>query len=210
MVIIRQLVVGQLQTNCYIAACEETKEGVVIDPGDDSAEILGEIETLGISVKYILNTHAHFDHIGANAVLVKRLEAPLALHPLDLPLLKENGGAKLFGLHGTESPEPTLELENGQEISFGGHTFEVLFTPGHTPGHVSFYERTAGILFDGDVLFDGGIGRTDLPGGDMESIMRSIKDVLFELPDETVVYAGHGNPTTIGQEKATNPWTGLE
>lgn len=207
--IVRQLVVGPLQTNCYIAACEETLEGVVIDPGDDAPRILGEIEANRIKIQYILNTHAHFDHIGANEVLKRQLNVPLALHPLDMPLLKEQGGAMIFGLTAPQSPEPDMELVPGMEIKFGNHTMEVLLTPGHTPGHVSFFEKEEKVLFDGDVLFDGGIGRTDIPGGSMDAIMHSIREILFKLPDETVVYSGHGNPTTIGQEKATNPWISL-
>ena len=208
--IVKQLVVGQLQTNCYIAACEETREGVVIDPGDDSTRILGEIEANDLKIKYILNTHAHFDHIGANAILRKQLGAPIALHPLDIPILQERGGAAMFGLDSPQSPDPDLELMDNMTIDFGTHHFEVLLTPGHTPGHLSFYEQSEGVLFDGDVLFDGGIGRTDIPGGDTEAIIRSIREVLFKLPGETVVYSGHGNPTTIGQEKSTNPWIGFE
>lgn len=208
--IVKQLVVGQLQTNCYIAACEETKEGVVIDPGDDSTRILGEIEANGIKIKYILNTHAHFDHIGGNEVLQRRLKAPIALHPLDLPILKEKGGAAVFGLDAPQSPDPDMDLSEGMLLEFGGCSLRVLFTPGHTPGHVSFHEKNQKILFDGDVLFDGGIGRTDIPGGDPAAIMHSIKEVLFALPDETIVYSGHGNPTTIGKEKSTNPWIGFE
>lgn len=204
--IIKQLVVGFLQTNCYIAACEETLEGVVIDPGDDSSRILGEIESDNLKIKYILNTHAHFDHVGANEVLKRRLEVPLALHPQDLPLLREKGGATIFGLDASQSPEPDLELEDGMILTFGKRSLRVLLTPGHTPGHVSFFEEEEKVLFDGDVLFDGGIGRTDIPGGSTDEIMRSIREVLFKLPDETVVYSGHGNPTTIGREKTSNPW----
>jgi glyoxylase-like metal-dependent hydrolase (beta-lactamase superfamily II) len=204
--IIKQLPVGPIQTNCYIAGCEETKEGVVIDPGEEAERILAEIKALGLTVKYILNTHAHFDHILANAPLVRATGAPLALHPLDLPLLRQNGGASLFGFEVPASPEPDLALAEGDIISFGTYTFQVLFTPGHTPGHVSFYEAKAGVVFDGDVLFAGGIGRTDLPGGDYEALVASINDKLMVLPDETVVCSGHGPVTTIGRERATNPW----
>ncbi|HXV43779.1 MAG TPA: MBL fold metallo-hydrolase [Anaerolineae bacterium] len=204
--IIKQLPVGVIQTNCYIAGCEETGEGVVIDPGEEAERILAEIKALELTIKYILNTHAHFDHILANAPLVKATGAPLALHPLDLPLLRQNGGASLFGFEVSASPEPDLMLAEGDMISFGTYTFQVLFTPGHTPGHVSFYEAKAGIVFDGDVLFAGGIGRTDLPGGDYETLMASINNNLMILPDETVVCSGHGPVTTIGRERATNPW----
>jgi glyoxylase-like metal-dependent hydrolase (beta-lactamase superfamily II) len=204
--IFRQLPVGPIQTNCYIAGCEETKEGVVIDPGEEAGRILAEVKALGLTVKYILNTHAHFDHILANGPLVQATGAPLALHPLDLPLLRQNGGAGLFGLDAPPSPEPDMLLAEGDTISFGTYTFQVLFTPGHTIGHVSFYEASAGIIFDGDVLFAGGIGRTDLPGGDYETLMASINDKLMTLPDETVVCSGHGQITTIGRERASNPW----
>lgn len=205
--IVKQLPVGMIQANCYIAGCEETKEGVIIDPGDEAERILAEVEAAGLSVKYILNTHAHFDHIMANGPLVKATAAPLALHPLDLPLLRQHGGASFFGLEvPTGSPEPDIELAEGDAISFGLYTLQVLFTPGHTPGHVSFYEATAKVIFDGDVLFAGGIGRTDLPGGDYETLLTSINHKLMLLPDETTVCSGHGPITTIGQERASNPW----
>ncbi len=204
--IVKQLPVGIIQANCYIAGCEETKEGVIIDPGDEAERILAEVEAAGLTIKYILNTHAHFDHIMANGPLVEALGVPLALHPLDLPLLRQNGGAAFFGLEASPSPDPDLELADGETISFGTHTFQVLYTPGHTPGHVSFYESKAKIVFDGDVLFASGIGRTDLPGGDYETLMNSINEKLMVLPDETVVCSGHGPITTIGQERASNPW----
>lgn len=204
--IVKQLPVGPIQTNCYLAGCEETKEGVVIDPGDEAERILAEVEDLGLTIKYILNTHAHFDHIMANADMVKATGAPLALHPLDLPMLRENGGAALFGIEAPPSPEPDLELAEGDTIKMGQYTFQVLFTPGHTVGHVSFYEPTANIIFDGDVLFANGIGRTDLPGGSYATLMDSIREKLMVLPDETTVCSGHGPITTIGRERSSNPW----
>ncbi len=204
--IIKQLPVGPLQTNCYIVGCEETKQGVVIDPGDEGERILAEVEELGLTIKYILNSHAHFDHILANNFLVKATAASLALHPLDLPLLKQSGGAQLFGFNAPPSPEPDIELAEGETITFGTHTLQVFLTPGHTPGHVSFYEANAGVVFDGDVLFAGGIGRTDLPGGNYETLMASINEKLMTLPDETVLCSGHGSVSTIGQERSSNPW----
>lgn len=204
--IVKQLPVGPVQTNCYIAGCEETKEGVVIDPGDNGEWILGVIKELGLEIKYILNTHAHFDHIMANAAMLEAFDVPLALHPLDRPLLQQNGGAALFGFQAPPSPEPTMELAEGDTISFGQHTFQVLYTPGHTVGHVSFYEPTAGVIFDGDVLFASGIGRTDLPGGDHATLINTIHEKLMVLPDETVVCSGHGPVTTIGRERQSNPW----
>ena len=204
--LIKQLTVGQVQTNCYIAGCETTHEGVVIDPGDEAERILAEVKKMGLTIKYILNTHAHFDHIMANGPMVKATGAPLAIHPLELPLLHQKGGAAMFGLSAPSSPEPDIMLAEGDTISFGQYTFQVLFTPGHTVGHVSFYEPTAGVIFDGDVLFAQGIGRTDFPGGNHKTLLTSIYEKLMVLPDETVVYSGHGPVTTIGDERASNPW----
>jgi glyoxylase-like metal-dependent hydrolase (beta-lactamase superfamily II) len=204
--IVKQLPVGPVQTNCYVVGCEETGEGVIIDPGDEAGRILAEVKAAGLTIKYVLNTHAHFDHILANAPVVEATGAPLAIHPLDLPLLREKGGAALFGIDAPASPEPDIELAEGQTLSFGNYTFQVLFTPGHTPGHVSFYEANAGVIFDGDVLFAGSIGRTDLPGGDYETLMHSIQEKLMILPDETIVYSGHSEPTTIGVERVSNPF----
>lgn len=204
--LVKQLPVGPIQTNCYLAGCEKSKEGVVIDPGDEADRILAEVRAAGLTIKYILNTHAHFDHVMANQALVEATGAPLALHPLDLPLLRQNGGATIFGIEVPPSPDPDLALAEGDELNFGHYTLRVLFTPGHTAGHVSFYEAQAGLIFDGDVLFAGGIGRTDLPGGDYETLLNSINEKLMVLPDETVVCSGHGPVTTIGQERLTNPW----
>lgn len=204
--IVVTLPVGLIQTNCYIAACPETKEGAVIDPGGDPQQILAEVERHGLSIKYVLNTHAHFDHTDANGAIVRATGATLALHPQDLPLLKASGGAALFGLQADPSPLPELELHDGDELEVGTLRFKVLYTPGHTPGHVCFYEEARGVLFDGDVLFARSIGRTDLPGGDYRQMMDSIQRVLFALPDDTVVYSGHGPATTIGDEKRLNPW----
>ncbi len=204
--IISVLPVGLIQTNCYIVGCEETKEGVVIDPGGHPERILAEVERHGLTIRYVLDTHAHFDHIDANGPIVEATGATLALHPADLPLLKTAGGAALFGLPATPGPLPDLELRDGDELTVGELRFRVLHTPGHTPGHVCFYEPKEGVLFDGDVLFHRGVGRTDLPGGSWEQLMHSIRTILFALPDETVVYSGHGPATTIGEEKRLNPW----
>jgi hydroxyacylglutathione hydrolase len=204
--IVATLPVGMIQTNCYLVGCEETQEGVVVDPGGHPQRILAEVERYGLAIQYVLNTHAHFDHTDANGAIVKATGAPLALHPLDLPLLQASGGAALFGLQADPSPPPSLELHDGDELEVGRLRFQVLHTPGHTPGHVCFYEPTEGALFDGDVLFFRGIGRTDLQGGSWQQLMNSIQRVLFALPDETIVYSGHGPATTIGDEKQHNPW----
>jgi hydroxyacylglutathione hydrolase len=204
--IITTLPVGLIQTNCYVVGCEETKEGAIIDPGGHPERILAEVERLGLTIRYVLDTHAHFDHTDANGAVVAATGATLALHPGDLPLLKASGGATFFGLQAETSPPPDLELADGDELAVGNLRFRVLHTPGHTPGHVCFYEESDGVLFDGDVLFYRGVGRTDLPGGSWPQLMDSIQRVLFALPDETAVYSGHGQATTIGQEKQLNPW----
>jgi hydroxyacylglutathione hydrolase len=205
-VIIHTIPVGITQTNCYIVGCEETQEGVVIDPGGHPKRILKAIEESGLAIRYVLNTHCHFDHIGANAEIVTATGAPLALHPAELPILQARGGAALFGVLARESPLPDVELEPGQVLEAGTLRFQVLHTPGHSPGGVTFYLEQEGAAFDGDVLFAAGVGRTDLPGGDWDTLMRSIHGVLFALPDETVLYPGHGPQTTVGREKRSNPW----
>jgi hydroxyacylglutathione hydrolase len=144
--------------------------------------------------------------MGANAEVVAATGAPLALHPAELPVLEAQGGAAWFGVAVSESPPPDVELEDGQVLEVGTLRFRVLHTPGHSPGGVTFYLAEEGVAFDGDVLFAGGVGRTDLPGGDYETLMRSIREVLFSLPDETVLYPGHMSRTTVGREKAHNPW----
>jgi glyoxylase-like metal-dependent hydrolase (beta-lactamase superfamily II) len=203
---IELLTLGAVETNCYVVGCEQTAEGVVIDPCDEADRILQVIERLGLTVRYVLNTHAHFDHILANGAVVAATGAPLALHPLDLPLLRAKGGAEFFGMDVQASPDPDIELKEGQTISFGSHTLEVIFTPGHTPGHVSFYEASEGALFDGDVVFAGSVGRTDLPGGSTSVLMETIREKIRPLPPQTRLFPGHGPPTTVGEELAHNPF----
>ena len=206
--ILHTIHVGITQTNCYIVGCEDTGEGVVIDPGGNPKRILKAIEEAGLTIRYVLNTHCHFDHMGANADVVAATGAPLALHPAELPILQARGGASWFGVPVKESPAPDIELDDGQVIEVGTLRFQVLHTPGHSPGGVTFYLEEQGVAFDGDVLFQMGVGRTDLPGGEWDTLMRSIQEVLFALPDETILYSGHGPKTTVGQEKRSNPWTG--
>ncbi len=204
--LLRALTVGPLATNCYIVACPETREALIIDPGWDPQQILAHVRALDLKVRYVVNTHAHWDHIGANAAVCSATGARLALHPADLPLLQAKGGADWWAIPLPPSPLPDLELQDGDVLEVGTLRFQVLFTPGHTPGHISLYEPGAGVVFDGDVLFARGIGRTDLPGGDYETLMRSIREKLLRLPDETRVYPGHGAPTTIGEERMANPF----
>jgi hydroxyacylglutathione hydrolase len=205
-VIVKVLPVGPIQTNCYVVGCEKTRLAAVIDPGDEAERILEVIQGSGLTVTHVLLTHAHFDHIAAVDEVMKATSAPLALHPDDLPLLNAGGGSIFFGLQPPPIPDPTIRLAAGQEIPIGELTLHVLHTPGHTPGHVTFHEPKERVVFDGDVLFAQGIGRTDLPGGSYETLMRSITQQLMTLPDDTAVYSGHGPATTIGRERASNPW----
>jgi hydroxyacylglutathione hydrolase len=204
--ILHTIHVGITQTNCYVVGCEETHKGAVIDPGGNPKRILKAVEESGLAIRYVLNTHCHFDHMGANAAVVAATGAPLALHPAELPILQARGGAAWFGVPVKASPMPDVELEDGQTLEVGTLRFQVLHTPGHSPGGVTFYLEEEGVAFDGDVLFQMGVGRTDLPGGDWDTLVRSIRDVLFALPDDTVLYSGHGPKTTVGREKRSNPW----
>ena len=200
------LPLGPIQTNCYIVGDEASKAAVVIDPGDEAPRVLSVLAERQWELRHILLTHAHFDHIGAVADLAEAARAPVAIHPLEKPLLRARGGALLFGLDIRPCPEPDLWLEPGRPLEIGPLRFEVLFVPGHTPGHVAFHAPEAHAVFSGDVLFREGIGRTDLPGGNYAQLMHSIREVLFTLPDDTVVCSGHGTATTIGAEKRDNPF----
>ena len=203
--LVQQLTVGLIQTNCYIIGDEASGVGAVIDPGGEADHILEEVETLGLQIAYVIDTHAHFDHILGNSEVLSATGAKLALHRADAPLLAQGGGASMFGLFGISSPQPDLFLEDGEMIELGGVKLRVIHTPGHTPGGISLHETSSGVLFCGDSLFCAGVGRTDLPGGDYDTLMRSLQKLLA-LPDETVVYPGHGSFTTIENEKMNNPF----
>lgn len=203
--IVKKLEVGPIMANCYILGCESTKEAVVIDPGDDADRILMELAKAGLKVKYLINTHGHFDHVGANKRMKEVTGAELAIHPDDEPMLKElSRSAMMFGLSAENSPPADIRLNDGDEISFGEITLKVIHTPGHSKGGICLY--TKGYLFAGDTLFAGSIGRTDLNGGDYDTLISSIKEKLLVLEPDTVVYTGHGPETTIGNEKRMNPF----
>jgi len=204
-VIVKKLEVGPIMANCYILGCESTKEAVVIDPGDDADRILMELAKAGLKVKYLINTHGHFDHVGANKRMKEVTGAELAIHPDDEPMLKElSRSAMMFGLSAENSPPADIRLNHGDEISFGEITLKVIHTPGHSKGGICLY--TKGYLFAGDTLFAGSIGRTDLNGGDYDTLISSIKEKLLVLEPDTVVYTGHGPETTIANEKRMNPF----
>ena len=207
--IIKKLAVGPLMANCFIVACEKTKEAVVIDPGDETDRILWSLAELGLTVKYIINTHGHFDHVGGNKEMKEATGADILINSLDAPMLSQlSAAAASFGLSTDNSPPPDKALEDGDIISFGSITLKVIHTPGHSPGGIALYAD--GNLFVGDTLFAGSIGRSDLPGGDMHTLISSIKNKLFVLNDDVKVFPGHGPETTIGQEKRTNPFVRQE
>ncbi len=204
MVLIR-LIVGPLQVNCFILADEKTKEAIVIDPGDDAQDILKIIKDKGLRVRYIVNTHAHFDHVGANKAIKAATGAELLIHEADATVLATiSRQARSFGMTAEPSPLPDRLLKHGDTIVAGEVSLTVLHTPGHTPGGISLLEQ--GIVFTGDALFAGSIGRTDFPGGDLRTLIRSIKTNLMTLPDDTKVFSGHGPASTIGDERRENPF----
>lgn len=188
-------------TNCFVL--REGDEALVVDPGDVSPELLRAIE--GRTVRAIVNTHCHCDHCGGNAELVERTGAPLLCHREDLPLLHilEQQGI-MFGVPFPPSPDPDKFLDEGDTVEVGGESLRVLHTPGHSPGHIVLEGK--GYIVSGDVLFAGSIGRSDLPGGDPEQLLNSIRAKLLPMPDDTVVYCGHGTATTIGDERRMNPF----
>lgn len=203
--IIKKLEVGPIMANCFILGCEQTREAVVIDPGDDPDRILMTLAKEKLTVKYLIDTHGHFDHVGANRRMKEVTGAELAIHPDDVPMLAQlSRSAASFGLSAEDSPEPDLLLNEGDTVSFGNITLKVIHTPGHSRGGICLY--TPGYLFAGDTLFAGSIGRTDLPGGDYDTLIASIKQKLLNLPDDTRVYTGHGPETTIADEKRMNPF----
>jgi glyoxylase-like metal-dependent hydrolase (beta-lactamase superfamily II) len=200
--------VGQLDTDCYILADDETREAVVIDPGDDVDEIMARLEADRLRLVAIVNTHGHFDHILANAELKRRTGAPVCVHRSDAVLLRTPGFARAFGFADAEAVEPDRLLEEGDEVAFGRHRLKVIHTPGHSPGSISLLLEEGGqrMLFVGDLLFYNGVGRTDLPGGSMDALLASVREKLFPLGDAAVVYPGHGPETTIGRERRHNPF----
>jgi hydroxyacylglutathione hydrolase len=201
-----QLPVGSIQTNCYLVADPATRDAVVIDPGGEAPRLLAALAERQWQARAVLLTHAHFDHLGAVAEVVAATGAPFGLHPLELPLMRQRGGALLFGLDIPPCPEPDWLLTPGQPVMAGSLRFDVLFVPGHTAGHVAFYHAPAAVVFSGDVLFEQSIGRTDLPGGHYATLMHSLRSVLLALPDATTVCSGHGALTTIGAERRDNPF----
>jgi glyoxylase-like metal-dependent hydrolase (beta-lactamase superfamily II) len=201
-------ILGPVMTNSYLIADSDSGDAVVIDPADKGRMIVGDSGKHGWRIGSIWLTHAHFDHIGGAGAVADHLDPPpqVALHPDDHPLWRMQGGAMLFGMRIDPGPEPTVDLKHGMGMHLGRYDFEVRHAPGHTPGHVIFYCAEAKVAFCGDVIFQGSIGRTDLPGGDYDRLMRSIRAEILTLPDETRLLSGHGPETTVGQERLNNPF----
>ena len=196
---------GPMDNNTYLIVDEATNEAALVDPSFDSETLLPGIIEGGYKVRYILNTHAHFDHIIGNAFFARETQAPVALHHDDLFLLQGlEDQAAMFGFDAAPSPDPTIYLADGQTLMLGQTPIQVLFTPGHAPGHVAFL--VGDDVIAGDALFKGSIGRTDLPGGSLQTLLHSIHTRLLTLPDDVRVLPGHGSPTTIGTERRTNPY----
>ena len=203
--IIERLVVGMLQCNCYLVGCDDTKVGIVIDPGGDAPAVLDRVEQLGLNIKCIINTHGHIDHIAANRPVKEATGAQIAIHRDDAQWLITDQGdyARMLGVLSPGPPADVL-LDEGDQVEFGNESLQVIHTPGHSLGGISLVGD--GLVFCGDTLFAMGVGRVDLPGGSWETLMHSIKTRLFSMPDDTTVYTGHGSPTTVGREKGFNPW----
>ena len=202
------LPVGPLQCNCSVFGDPASGAALVIDPGDDLDRIELLLERMGLSrVERIVFTHAHIDHIGQGAEFKRRTGAPTYLHRAELPVLASlRQQAAWLGVPPPEPVEIDEHLEEGDSFELGGVEFRVLFTPGHSPGSISLYAPALQLVIGGDVLFRGGVGRTDLPGGDQLTLLRSIREKLFRLDDGVTVFPGHGPETTIGHERRTNPF----
>jgi len=205
--ILHMLEVGPLMGNCYIVGDEKTREAVVIDPGDEPDRIVLTMGKERLTAKTILLTHAHVDHVGGLKALKDSTKAQIIMHKDDAFLLKTAPmQALVFGVRPSISPKPEKFVDEGDTVSCGSILLKVLHTPGHSPGGVSYFIEGEKKVFVGDTLFAGSIGRTDLPGGDYETLIRSIKEKLLPLGDDVEVYCGHGPPTTIEQEKRYNPF----
>jgi hydroxyacylglutathione hydrolase len=207
--ILEMLTVGPFQENCYVIGDEETGAGALVDPGDEAARIALAVEQTGLDIGQIIITHAHIDHVGAVAALADEYACPVLMHAEAEPMLQQlPTQAMMMGLRFGRVPVVDRHIEDEELIDVGGLRMRSLYTPGHAPGHLAFYVADEGLVLSGDALFAGSVGRTDLLGGDMELLMRSINGRLLTLPDQTRVVPGHGPETTIGEERATNPFLG--
>ncbi|MEZ8216487.1 Glyoxylase, beta-lactamase superfamily II [Candidatus Fervidibacteria bacterium JGI MDM2 SSWTFF-3-K9] len=207
--LVDSLIVSPFQTNCYIVGCPETKHGIIIDPGDEPERILAVVNFHQLKIVAVIATHGHLDHVLAVKAVKEATGAPFLFTEPDLPMLRNaHIQARFYNWFAEPAPDPDGFLKEGQILTVGKIDFQILELPGHTLGHIALYwsdEKGKGCLFSGDVLFAGSVGRTDLPGGNWEVLQNSLKR-LMSLPDETIVYPGHGRKTTIGEERRYNPF----
>jgi hydroxyacylglutathione hydrolase len=209
---IKSFTFNPFMENTYILY-DETKEAVIIDPGchekTEKSALMQFIKDHGLTPVKLLNTHCHIDHVLGNSFVKSSYDIPLWIHEEELPILKSIPAyAGNYGFHTYQESHPDHFIREGETIKFGNTLLKTLFVPGHSPGHLVFYAEADKIAIAGDTLFDGSIGRTDLPGGDHETLLKYIKENLFELPDEVTILPGHGPSTTIGKEKESNPFVG--
>lgn len=203
----RSLKLGPLDNNTYVITCPATRETAVLDVGFEPDAVIDLVRREKLDVRWLLGTHAHYDHVAGMLAVQEAVGGVYALHPLERPLLEAlSAQGAMFGFPPARAPEVGLELADHAKIRIGEQELEVIFTPGHSPGHVAL--RHGGTLWCGDVLFNGSVGRTDLPGGSFETLVRSIHDRLFTLPEDTRCLPGHGPATSIGVEKRENPFVG--
>jgi hydroxyacylglutathione hydrolase len=199
--------VGPVQENCFLVRRDGAEQALIVDPGEEAPRILGAVEQLGVSVEAILVTHCHFDHVGAVAPVAQATGAPVYVSEIEKPVLADIMSYVPFSGFGPfESYEADHTLRGGETLTLAGFDIDVLFTPGHSPGHLTFSIPDAHAIFSGDVLFQGSVGRTDLPGGDWGTLLSSIGALVDALPEETAVYPGHMGITTLGAERRTNPF----
>lgn len=203
---VRVFAVGPVQENCFLVFREGSDRAILIDPGEEPDRILGAIEELGLTVEAILVTHCHFDHIGAVAPIARATGAPVYMSEIEKPVLGDIMSWVPPGFGPFESHDAEHALKGGETLQVAGFEIDVLNTPGHSPGHLTYSFRGEDAIFSGDVLFQGSVGRTDLPGGDWPTLLNSIKDLIASHDDDTTVYPGHMGITTLGKERATNPF----
>ena len=204
---VRMFTVGPVQENTFIVRPDEGDRAVIVDPGDEAPRLLAALRELDVQLEGILLTHTHFDHVGAVAEVARETGAEVWCPEIEVPILADiNAYMRFPGLGPFESYDADHTVAGGEELELAGLTFDVVFTPGHSPGHVTYAVRGQDALFSGDVLFQGSVGRTDLPGGDWPTLSRSIAGLFERFSDETTVYPGHMGVTTLGRERATNPF----
>lgn len=206
--IIKQIIVGSMAVCCYIVACEKTKKCAIVDPGGDEEKILSEVDILGFSVEYIIATHGHPDHVCGNKKLQEATGAKIIMHSADVEFFEQDDVKQYFSMLGLEPSPPTdISVNEDDEITIGEVCLKVIHTPGHTPGGMCLYNSPD--LITGDTLFVGGLGRTDFPGGSHQELLDSIRNKLLVLPEDTIVWPGHGyggSRSTIGAEASSNPF----